>query len=86
MIGLLVLKMNGQRPQACPDAAARIGTSEAKAELLADAARLLEDARLHGEALSRRALAAQLRERGHRFANEALRDVADTSPPDDLAA
>jgi hypothetical protein len=68
MIGLLVLKMNGQRPQACPDAAARIGTSEARAELLADAARLLEDARLHGKALSRCALAAQ------------LRDVADTAP------
>jgi hypothetical protein len=71
MVGLLVLKMSSQRAAAAPTAA-----GDDYERLLADAARIASDARADGLVLSQRALAAQLRERGHRFSNQALRDIA----------
>jgi hypothetical protein len=86
MIGLLVVKMSGQRTVEKPVA---VVARDDRAELLADAARIVEDARSDGRTVSRRVLAAQLRERGHRFSNETLRDIAGavvSTLPEDLAA
>ncbi len=87
MIGLLVLKMNGRRGVVLvaqtPDLAA---VSDPRRELLADAARLMEEAQLDGQTLSRRALAVQLRARGHRFSNEMLRELASIERCGDTAA
>jgi hypothetical protein len=86
MIGLLVLKMSEQRTVAVP---VELVARDDHADLIADAARIVEDARAGGQTVSRRALAAQLRERGHRFSNQTLRDIAGavgSSPPEDLAA
>jgi hypothetical protein len=47
--------------------------------LLADAAEILGAARICGERVSQRAVAAQLRERGHRFSNAQLRGIAITA-------
>ncbi len=44
--------------------------------MLRAASTLCQDAALRGERLSQRALARQLRERGHRFPNEHLRLIA----------
>ena len=52
---------------------------------MADAAQLIAYARCSGRTLSQRALATQLRERGHRFSNQMLRDLT-TAPPEDRAA
>jgi hypothetical protein len=54
MIGLLVVKMSG-RPRADLPAEARV--KHDRAELLADATRIVEDARADGRTVSRRALA-----------------------------
>jgi hypothetical protein len=45
-------------------------------KLLADAVRIMADATADGRPVSQRTLAAQLRERGHRFSNAQLRDIA----------
>jgi hypothetical protein len=47
--------------------------------LLADAAEILGAARICGERVSQRALAEQLRERGHRFSNAQLREIVITA-------
>jgi hypothetical protein len=49
--------------------------------LLANAAQIVTAARVKGEKLSRRALAAQLRARGHRFSNAQLQSLARTVGP-----
>jgi hypothetical protein len=86
MIGLLVVKMSGQRTIGMP---VGVIARDDHAELLADAARIVEGAMADGRTVSRRALAAQLRERGHRFSNQTLRDIAGavaSSSPEELAA
>jgi hypothetical protein len=82
MIGLLVLKMGGRR---LVDPQAVFVMGDNRAELLADAAHILDDARTDGRSVSRRALAAQWRERGHRFSNETLHDIAVAAELEDLA-
>jgi hypothetical protein len=81
MIGLLAVKMSRQRP----DAAARLPVDD-RAGLLADAARIAEDARVAGRTMSRRQLAARLRERGYRFSNQMLSEIASAAESEDLAA
>jgi hypothetical protein len=78
MIGLLVLKMNGQWADA-PETAAQHGRDlpDASSLLLADAAEILCAARAGGTTISRRTLAAELRDRGHAFSNDQLRDIAE---------
>jgi hypothetical protein len=49
--------------------------------MLRDAARILHDAADRGENVSQRALASRLRERGHRFPNAALSDIASAASP-----
>jgi hypothetical protein len=83
MIGLLVVKMSGQPEADLPPVA---GVKHDRAELLADATRIVEDAQADGRTVSRRALAAQLREHGHRFSNHTLRDIATAAECGDLAA
>jgi hypothetical protein len=88
MIGLLVVKMSGHGADPAP---AVVTQGDDRERLLTDAARIVSDARSEGIVLSQRALAAQLRERGHRFSNQALRDIASTVPStsaasEDLAA
>ena len=85
MIGLLVVKMSGRETVTVPLAVAR----DDRDALLADAAQIMEGARADGLTVSQRALAAQLRERGHRFSNQALRDIAGVTSaavPEDRAA
>jgi hypothetical protein len=48
--------------------------------LLQDAAEIMEAGRVSGQVVSRRALAAQLRGRGHRFSNAQLGQIADAAP------
>ena len=48
-------------------------------ELLADAVRIMLDAAASGRPVSQRTLAAQLRERGHRFSNAQLRDIVNAA-------
>lgn len=89
MIGLLVLKMNGNRREVqVRESPALAVPVDHRSVLLTDAARLLEDARLNGRTLSHRALAARLRERGYRFSNHMLRDIVDAAATsqEDLAA
>jgi hypothetical protein len=78
MIGLLVLKMSGQRKDAA-GAAARRGRElpDDWSSLLADAAEIFRAAHASGTTVSRRALAAKLRGRGHAFSHEQLREIAD---------
>ena len=75
MIGLLVLKMGRNLVPARPLAV--VASDSLDDPLLEDAARILEEAEASGERVSQRALAAQLRERGHRFSNAQLRRLAD---------
>lgn len=49
------------------------------AELLSEASAIRAAAATRGERLSQRALARQLRERGHRFPNEQLRQIAEVT-------
>lgn len=90
MLGLLVLKMNSsQRVSEARANPALVAAPNPHGGLLADAARLLQEAQLSGRTLTRRALAVQLRERGHRFSNESLRDIArmvSADSPEDVAA
>ena len=51
---------------------------------MADAARIVAEARQHGERLSQKALGKKLRRDGHRVANHALRSLL--AAADDLAA
>jgi hypothetical protein len=53
-------------------------------QLIADAARILAEARQHGERLSQKALGKKLRRDGHRVANHALRSLLAAAT--DLAA
>ena len=53
-------------------------------QLIADAARILAEARQHGERLSQKALGKTLRRDGHRVANHALRSLLAAAT--DLAA
>jgi hypothetical protein len=55
------------------------GSANEDVPLLADAAEILGAARICGERVSQRALAAQLRGRGHRFSNAQLRGIATTA-------
>jgi hypothetical protein len=57
----------------CPDAGADVG-----ARLLHDASAIYQTAAALGQRLSQRALARQLRGRGHRFPNQHLRGIAAT--------
>jgi hypothetical protein len=75
MIGLLVLKMSRNLVPARPLAV--VASDSPDDPLLEDAARIIEEAQASGERVSQRALAAQLRERGHRFSNAQLRRLAD---------
>ena len=64
---------------------------EQDGQLMADAVRIVTDARQHGERLSQKALGGRLRREGHRVANHALRSLlaaatglaADGQPPGD---
>jgi hypothetical protein len=78
MIGLLVLRMSGQGSDA-PQRLASRGRElpDTSSSLLADAAEILSAAHASGATVSRRALAAELRYRGHAFSNDQLRDIAD---------
>jgi Protein of unknown function (DUF2637) len=78
MIGLLVLKMSGQRADASETAAWRgRELSGDSSSLVADATEIFLAAHARGSTVSRRALAAELRGRGHAFSNEQLREIAD---------
>jgi hypothetical protein len=84
MIGLLVLKMSGQRADAPQTAACRVRgllPDDSSSSLLADAAEIFRAAHASGTTVSRRALAAELRGRGHAFSNEQLREIADKASP-----
>ena len=83
MIGLLVVKMSGQRADTVSAVAV---PADQRAGLLMEAAQIVEDARADGRSVSRRELAAQLRERGHRFSNQMLREIAVAAECEDLAA
>jgi hypothetical protein len=78
MIGLLVLKMSGQRADA-PQAAEWRGRElpDDSSSLLAAAAEIFQAAHASGTTVSRRTLAAELRSRGHAFSNQQLREIAD---------
>ena len=78
MIGLLVLKMSGQRADA-PETAGPRGRElrDELSALLADAAEVIRTAQANDATVSRRALAAELRGRGYAFSNDQLRDIAD---------
>ncbi|HEY1616506.1 MAG TPA: hypothetical protein VGG25_02755 [Streptosporangiaceae bacterium] len=54
--------------------------------LLSDASEIYLDAAARGERLSQRALARQLRERGHRFPNDQLRQIAEATHATPAAA
>lgn len=84
MIGLLMVKMSRQR--GADKTPVGIGVRDDRTQLLADAARIREDARADGRTVSRREMAAQLRERGHRFSNQMLREIASAAEREDLAA
>jgi hypothetical protein len=60
--------------------------AEPAVALLNDASRLCLDAAERGERLSQRALARQLRERGHRFPNDQLRQIAEATHATQAAA
>jgi hypothetical protein len=78
MIGLLVLKISGQRADVPQTGVWRgRGLPDDSASLLADAAEIFRAAHAGGKTVSRRALAAELRVRGHAFSNEQLREIAD---------
>ena len=78
MIGLLVLKMSSQRTGTQEVAVWRVrDLPDQSASLLADAAEIFRVAQARGRTVSRRALAAELRGRGHAFSNEQLREIAD---------
>ena len=55
------------------------GWPHARAELLSDASAIHAAATTRGEWLSQRALARQLRERGHRFPNDQLHHIAEAA-------
>lgn len=77
MIGLLVLKMsNGRAATIRPAALHAPELPGSPSALLNDAAEIFQAAHDNGEQLSQRALAIQLRKRGHRFSNSQLRRVA----------
>jgi hypothetical protein len=63
--------VNGGDPAGEPNAGTGAGTG-----LLEDANRIYQTAAAHGQPLSQRALARQLRGRGHRFPNQQLRAIA----------
>jgi hypothetical protein len=58
----------------------------ARDPILRDARALCHDAAARGERLSQRALARQLRDRGHRFPNQQLAQIAATASLADVAA
>ena len=62
------------RPTASGEAAAS-QPQEQDGQLIADAVRIVTDARQHGEQLSQKALGDRLRRGGHRVANHALRSL-----------
>jgi len=83
MIGLLVLKMSRDNAEAVNRIDARALHAVASdpagrqaSEVIRDAARILDEAQVQGRTVSQRALAAQLRELGHRFSNAELREIA----------
>jgi hypothetical protein len=80
MIGLLVLKMSRDRPSV-QELVSRpltvVAPDSLGDPLLQEAAQIFEEAEASGERVSQRALAARLRERGHRFSNAELRRLAD---------
>jgi hypothetical protein len=57
------------------------GGHDAKADLLRDASALFREHDERGEQLSQRGLARQLRDRGHRFPNDQLRQIAEATRP-----
>ena len=61
-------------PAACSEAYASQDPDQ-DGQLIADAVRIVTDARQHGERLSQRALGDRLRRDGHRVANHALRSL-----------
>lgn len=75
MIGLLVLKMSSQRVDA--PVMGRVRELPYESSLLADAAEIIQAASASGRTVSRRALATELRDRGHAFSNDQLRVIAD---------
>ena len=82
MVGLLVLKMSGQgtgEEETVP--ASAHDEPEASWSLLADATEIFRAARIRGATVSQRALASQLRQRGHRFSNSQLSEVVSAADP-----
>ena len=65
-----------------PDSASAVsalratGSAQQDAHLLEDADEILRRARAHGDKISQRSLAMQLRNRGHKFSNAQLRGIA----------
>ena len=62
-------------------AAGTVGQDGADARLIRDAQAICAEAAARGERVSQRALARQLRNRGHRFPNDQLRQIAETIRP-----
>ena len=78
MIGLLVLKMSRDRPSAQEPVSRPLNVAAPQAgdALLEEAVRIIGEAQANGERVSQRALAARLREHGHRFSNAELSRLA----------
>ena len=75
----------GSWPESCRSArrpaAETVGQDGADARLIRDARAICAEAAARGERVSQRALARQLRNRGHRFPNDQLRQIAETIRP-----
>ena len=75
----------GYWPDSCRSvrrpAADTVGQDGADARLIRDARTICAEAAARGERVSQRTLARQLRNRGHRFPNDQLRQIAETIRP-----
>jgi hypothetical protein len=67
------------RPGAAPGPQTPASCPSVRAELLSDASAIRAAAATRGERLSQRALARQLRQRGHRFPNDQLQQIAEAA-------
>jgi hypothetical protein len=66
-------------PGHVPDVPRITGRHDARADLLHDASAIFREAAERGEQLSQRGLARQLRDRGYRFPNDQLRQIAEAT-------
>ena len=77
--GHLAANEDGDRPGSALVAPRTGNWPSVRAELLSDASAIRAAAATRGERLSQRALARQLRERGHRFPNDQLHQIAEAT-------